>query len=234
MKLKKISTCIVCLFLLLPVTVYSQMGLYELPRGGMAVGLGFTGFDFSGNQDAIGMAGSLGYGISNQTKIVLTANMGSFNRDRYGPELDVPPSVAIGIRPVHVGSLGQTGLDYFLTGTVYRGFSSGISRRLDDPTYQRLLSVRTNGIGGGGGISKRLETNFGWVLNPFCGVSYSRSWYRISRKAPGEITLNRVRSGYGGQVGLEIELSPAISVSGAFGVSFEDFNSSFSIGLNFH
>ncbi len=210
------------------------MGLYELPRGGMAVGLGFTGFDFSGNQDAIGMAGSLGYGINNRTKIVLTANMGSFNRDRYGPELDVPPSVAIGVRPVHVGSLGQTGLDYFLTGTVYRGFSSGISRRLDDPTYQRLLSVRTNGIGGGGGISKRLETNFGWVLNPFCGVSYSRSWYRISRKAPGEIKLNRVRSGYGGQVGLEIELSRMISVIGTFGISFEDFNNSFSIGLSLH
>lgn len=200
----------------------------------MAVGFGFTGFDFSRSQDAVGMAGSLGYGINNQTKIVLTANMGSFNRDRYGPELDVPPSVAIGVGPVHVGSLGQTGLGYFLTGAVYRGFSSGISRRLDDPTYQRLLSVRTNGIGGGGGISKRLETNFGWVLTPFCGVSYSRSWSRISRGAPGEITLNRVRSGYGGQVGLEIELSPAISVSGAFGVSFEDFNSSFSIGLNFH
>ena len=200
----------------------------------MAVGFGFTGFDFSRNQDAIGIAGNLSYGINNRTKIVLTTNMDSFNRDRYGPEFDVPPSVAIGIGPVHVGSLGQTGLGYFLTGTVYRGFSSGISRRLDDPTYQRLLSVRTNGIGGGGGISKRLETNFGWVLNPFCGVSYSRSWSRISRRAPEEITLNRVRSGYGGRVGLEIELSPMISVIGTFGISFEDFNKSFSIGLNIH
>lgn len=200
----------------------------------MAVGFGFTGFDFSRNQDAIGIAGNLSYGINNRTKIVLTTNMGSFNTDRYGTEFDVPPSVAIGIGPVHVGSLGQTGLGYFLTGAVYRGFSSEISRRLDDPTYQRRLSVRTNGIAGGGGISKRLETNFGWVLTPFCGVSYSRSWSRISRRAPEEITLNRVRAGYGGQVGLEIELSPAISVSGAFGVSFEDFNSSFSIGLSLH
>ena len=234
MKLKKISTCIVCLSLLLPVTVYSQMGLYELRQGGMAVGLGFTGLDFSSSQDAIEIGGNLGYGINNRTKIVLTANMGSINRDRYGSEFDVPPSVAIGISPVHVGSLGQTGLGYFLTGTFYRGFSSGISRRLDDPTYQRLLSVRTNGIAGGGGISKRLETNFGWVLNPFCGVSYSRSWTRVSQKEGPKIRHNRVRSGYGGRVGLEIELSSMISVIGTFGVSFEDFNNSFSIGLNLH
>ena len=234
MQLKKISACILCLSLLLPVTVYSQTSLYELPQGKMAFGLGFTGLDFNSSQDTIGMGGSLGYGINNRTKIVLTANMGSINRDRYGSEFDVPPSVAIGIRPVYVGSLGQTGFGYFLTGAFYRGFSSGISRPLDAPADATLLSVRTNGIASGGGISKRLETNFGWVLNPFCGVSYSRSWTRVSRTEAPEIILNRVRSGYGGQVGLEVELSPAINVRGAFGVSFEDFDGSFSIGLNFH
>lgn len=258
MQVNKRWTCVVFLSLLLPVTAYAQTGLYKLPQGRMAVGLGFTGVDLSRSQDAIGIGGSLSYGISSRTRIALVANMGIIDEDwYYGSEFDVPPPVAIGVRPVHVGSLGQTGLDYFLTGAFYRGFSSGISRRLDDPTNERLLSVRTNGLTGGGGISKRSEinfgrvlnplsravsilpthlaTNFGWVLNSFCGVSYSRSWTRIWTKGAREETeRNRIYSGFGGTVGLEIELSPTISVIGAFGVSFEDFDGGVSLELNFH
>ena len=258
MQVNKRWTCVVFLSLLLPVIAYAQTGLYELPQGRMAVGLGFTGVDFSRGQDAIGIAGSLGYGINNRTRIALVTNVGIIDEERYfGSELDIPLPVAISVGPVHVGSLGQTGLDYFLTGAFYRGFSSGISRRLDDPTNERLLSVRTNGLAGGGGISKRSETNFGWLLNPlsrvvsilpthlatnsgwvlnsFCGVSYSRSWTRIWTKGAREETeRNRIYSGFGGTVGLEIELSPTISVIGAFRVSFKNFDESFSIGLNFH
>ena len=234
MKLNMKWTCIVLLFLLLPVTAYSQTGLYELRQGRMAAGIGIAGLDLSRSQDAIGIRGSFSYGMSNHTRIAVISTIGSLARNRYGSELDVPPSLVIGIQSVHTRPLGQTGLDYFLTGAFYRGFSSGVSRPLNAPAEATLLSVRTNGLSGGGGISKRLETNFGWLLNPFCGVSYSRSWTRVSRTEAPEIILNRVRSGYGGQVGLEIELSPAISMRGAFGVSFEDFDGSFSIGLNFH
>lgn len=236
MQLNKRWICVAFLSLLLPVTAYAQTGLYELPQGRMAVGLGFTGVDFSRSQDAIEIGASLSYGINNRTRIALVTNVGIIDEERYfGSELDVPPPVAIGVGPVHVGSLGQTGLDYFLAGTFYRGFSSGISRRLDDPTNERLLSVRTNGLAGGGGISKRIQTNFGWTLNPFCGVSYSRSWTRVSTKGvPEEIRRNRISSHFGGRAGLEVEVSPAISVIGAFGVSFKNFDGSFSIGLNFH
>ena len=234
MKLNMKWTCIVFLSLLFPVPAYSQMELYELRQGEMAAGIGISGLDFSRSQDVIGIQGSFSYGMSRHTRIALISNIGFFGRNRYGSELDVPPSVMIGIQPVHTRPLGQTGLDYFLTGAFYRGFSSGISRPLDAPADAKLLSVRTNGLSGGGGISKRLETNFGWVLNPFCGVSYSRSWTRVSYKEGREIIPNRVSSGYGGQVGLEIELSPAISVSGVFGVSFENFDGSFRIGLNLH
>ena len=258
MQVNKKWICAVFLSLLLPVTAYAQTGLYKLPQGRMAVGFGFTGVDLSRSQDAIGIRGSLSYGISSRTRIALVANMGIIDEDRYyGSEFDVPPPVAIGVRPVHVGSLGQTGLDYFLTGVFYRGFSSGISRRLDDPTNERLLSVRTNGFTGGGGISKRSEINFGrvlnplsravsilpshlatnlsWVLNSFCGVSYSRSWTRVWTKGAREETEpNWIYSGFGATVGLEVELSPAISVIGAFRVSFEDFDGGVSLELNFH
>ena len=233
MQVKKIWVCTVFLFALFSVTAYAQTGLYDLQQGGMAIGVGVSGLDFR-NQDAFGIGGNLSYGISNQTKIVLTTNMGIVDSNRYGSEFDVPPPVAIGVGPVHVGSLGQTGLDYFLTGAFYRGFSSGISRQLDAPADTTLLSVRTNGFSSGGGISKRLETNFGWVLNPFCGVSYSRSWTRVSREEEPKIRRNRVSSYFSGKVGLEIEVAPMVSVIGTFRILLEDFDNSFSIGLNFH
>ena len=233
MELKKIWVCTIFLFALLPVTAYSQTGLYDLRQGKMAIGLGVSGLDFR-SQDAFGIGGNLSYGISNQTKIVLTTNMGIIDSNRYGSEFDVPPPVAIGVGAVHVGSLGQTGLDYFLTGAFYRGYSSGISRPLDAPVDATLLSVRANGFSSGSGISKRLKTNFGWVLTPFCGVSYSRSWTRVSREEEPKIRLNRVSSYFSGRMGLEIEVAPMVSVIGTFGILLEDFDSSFSIGLNFH
>ena len=222
--------------LLLPVTAYSQIGFIRIcDKEKWLPVLASLASTLGRSQDAIAdTSGILSYGMSSHTRIGLISNIGFFGRNRYGSELDVPPSLMIGIQPVHTRSLGQTGLDYFLTGAFYTGFSSGISRPLNAPADATLLSVRTNGFSSGGGISKRLETNFGWVLNPFCGVSYSRSWTRVSREEEPKIRLNRVSSGYGGQVGLEIELSPAISVRGIFGVSSKDFDGSFRIGLNFH
>lgn len=232
MQVNKRWTCVVFLSLLLPVTAYAQTGLYELPQGRMAVGLGFTGVDFSRSQDAMGIGGSLSYGVSSRTKITLGTNIGIIDKERYGGSgIDIPLPVMVGIGPWHVSPLGQTGLDYFFSGGLYTLFS----RVYNASTNETVGSARSIRLSGGGGISKRIQTNFGWTLNPFCGVSYSRSWTRISTKGVLEETgRNRISSGFGGRAGLEVEVSPTISVIGAFGVSFKNFDGSFSIGLNFH
>ena len=217
MQLKKRWTCIGFLFVLLPVTAYAQMDLYELQQGRKEAGLGF-----SRGQDAIGIGGRLGYGISDRTKIALIANMSILDEDRYdSSEVNIPPPVMIGIESVHVSPLGQTGLDYFFIGDFYTAFT----RTLEASTNETLASALSAGLAGGGGISKRIQTNFGWTLNPFCGVSYSRSWTRLDIKGASEGTeRNRTYSGFGGRVGLDVELSPAVSVRGGFGVSFTDFD----------
>ena len=227
MQLNKIWTCIVFLFVLLPVIAHAQTGLYELKQGRMGVGL-----DFSRGQNSIGVGGSLSYGVNNGTKIALVADTGIIDKDRYdSSEVDIPLPIMIGIRSVHVGPLAQTDLDYFLTGA----FGTAFSRTLDASTNETLASARSAGLSGGVGISKRIQTNFGWILNPFCRISYSRSWARLDIKGSSEGTRhNRTYSGFGGRIGLEIELSPAISIIGGFGVSFKDFARGFSIGLNFH
>ena len=49
--------------------------------------------------------------------------------------------------------------------------------------------------------------------------------YRLYYKGASEGTeRNRTYSGFGGRVGLDVELSPAVSVRGGFGVSFTDFD----------
>ena len=227
MQLKQVWTYIGFLLILFPVAAYSQTGLYKLQQGRMGVGL-----DFSSGQNFIGIGGSLDYGISSRTKIALVANTGILDSDRYdSSEVELPLPVMIGVQSVHTAPLAQTGLDYFLTGS----FGTAFSRTLDASTQETLASARSVGLAGGGGISKRLKTRFGWTVNPFCGVSYSRSWARLNVKDAVEASeRNRTYSGFGGSVGLELELSPLISVIGAFGVSFEDFDGGFSIGLNFH
>lgn len=232
MQLKKKWVCLVFLFVLFPITASAQTGLYELQRGGMGVGFDFTGLNFSRDWDAIGIEGSLSYGINNRTKINLMANMGIINEDRYdSSEFYVPPPVMAGIESVHASPIGQTGLDYFLRGAFYTGFS----RTLDAATNETLASARSIGFSSGGGILKRFETGFGWRLSPFGGISYSRSWTRLSVKdALEETGDNRISSGFGGRIGLEIELSPMISVIGTYGFSLEDFDGVFSIGLSLH
>ena len=110
------------------------------------------------------------------------------------------------------------------------GFLGGLTiLQMRDFSVSELMGLPVEG-----GISKRIQTNFGWTLNPFCGVSYSRSWTRISTKGVLEETgRNRISSHFGGRAGLEVEVSPTISVIGAFGVSFKNIDGSFSIGLKF-
>ena len=192
MPLKKRWTCIGFLFVLLPVTAYSQTGLYELPAGEMAVGL-----NLSRGQNSSGIGGSLGYGINNGTKVALIGNASFLDEDLYdSSRTHIPPSFGGSVALTHVRSLGQTGLDYFLSGAVYTAFS----RTLEASTNETLASARSAGLSGGGGISKRIQTNFGWILNPFCGVSYSRSWARLDIKGASEGTeRNRTYSGFGGR-----------------------------------
>ena len=96
----------------------------RIATGRMAVGLGFTGLNFSRSQDAVGIGGNLSYGVSSRTKITLGTNIGIIDKERYGGSgIDIPPPVMVGIRSWHVSPLGQTGLDYFFSGGTYTSFS---------------------------------------------------------------------------------------------------------------
>lgn len=227
MRRKERWTCIVFLFVLCPVMAYSQTDLYGLSGGEMAVGL-----SFGRSQNSSGMGGSVGYGISDRTKVALTAGVSFANEDLYdSSSVHLPPALGSGVMLIHIMPLGRTGLDYFLSGGVHTTFS----RTLDASTDKLLASARSVGLSGGGGLLKRLEMDFGLTLNPFCSIVFSEAGANLDTKdGRVEVRGNPTFFTFAGGVGLEIELSPMISIVGGFQISLKDFYRGFSIGLNFH
>ena len=227
MRIKERWTCIVFLFVLCPVTAYSQTDLYGLSRGEMAIAVGF-----GRSQNSSGMGGSVGYGISDRTKVALTGDVSFIDEDLYdSSSVHLPPALGSGVMVIHIMPLGQTGLDYFLSGGVHTTFS----RMLDASTNKLLASARSVGFSGGGGLLKRLETDFGWSLNPFCGIVFSEAGANLDTKDGNkEVRGDPTFFSFVGGVGLEIEISPMISIVGGFHISLRDFYRGFNIGLNFH
>ena len=166
MRLKERWTRIVFLFVLYPVTAYSQTDLYGLSGGEVAVRL-----SFGRSQNSSGMGGSVGYGISDRTKVALTGRVSFANEDLYdSSSVHLPPALGSGVTLIHIMPLGRTGLDYFFSGGIHTTFS----RLLDASTNKLLASARSVGLSGGGGLIKRFETHFGWSLNPFLWYSFFR------------------------------------------------------------
>ena len=133
MRRKERWTCIVFLFVLCSVTAYSQTDLYRLQAGEVAVGV-----SFGRNQNSSGLGGNVGYGISNRTKVALTADVGFVNEDLYNSSsVRLPPALGSGVEVIHIRALGQTGLDYFFSGGVHTTFS----RTLDASTNKILASA---------------------------------------------------------------------------------------------
>ena len=227
MRIKERWICIVFLFVLCPVTAYSQTGLYGLSGGEVAIAV-----SFGRSQNSSGMGGSVSYGISDRTKVALTGGISFIDEDLYdSSSVHLPPAFGSGVALIHIRPLGQTGLDYFFSGGVHTTFS----RTLDASTNKLLASARSVGLSGGGGLLKRLETDFGWSLNPFCSIVFSEAGANLDTKDGSvEVRGDPTFFNFAGGVGLEIEISPMISIVGGFQISLKDFYRGFSIGLNFH
>ena len=227
MRRKERWTCIVFLFVLCPVMAYSQTDLYGLSGGEVAVGV-----SFGRSQNSSGMGGSIGYGISDRTKVALRGGVSFADEDLYdSSSVHLPPALGSGVELIHIRTLGRTSLHYFLSGGVHTTFS----RTLDASTNKILASARSVGFSGGGGLLKRLESDFGWNLNAFCGIGFSEAGTNLDTKDGSvEVRGDPTFFNFAGGVGLEIEISPMISIVGGFQISLKDFYRGFSIGLNFH
>lgn len=220
MRLKKVHLYIIFFFALLPITAYSQTSLYKLPKGRTGLGLGFSTTE---NIDTI--SGSLDYGIDKDLSVSLTAGVGLIEDDEFNRSLEIPPAPAAGLSILRINALGQTGLDYFLSG----GFSTLFSRTVDAETNETFIKTRTLGLTGGGGVLKQL----GRGVTPFFGVYYSNVWAVTERQWPG-LEEAMSDSNILGEAGVEIVVSRSTSIIGSVLFSFESSDTTFSIGINLH
>ena len=225
MELKKVFTCLIFLFALLPIaTSYSQTSLYKLPTGKSAIGIGLATAE---NTRVI--SGTLDYGIDSNLKISFSAGVGFIDDYEDDDALEVPSSPIGAIAITRIDSLAKTGLDYFLIGS----FSAAFSQVIDTSTDETFIRTRTLGLIGGGGIFKRLETESGWTLKPFFGVYSSNLWTLISNERDGSEETESSNH-LSGEVGMEIEMSRTTSIIGSFGFSFDDSDTTLGIAVNFH
>lgn len=225
MLLKQKWVLIACLLILYPVTVYSQVSFKKLPIGST----GF-GFEFSLQEDVTTIGARIDYGINNDSKISFSGGIGLADDnylESYGE--DVPPTPVVGVSALHIQSLGQSELEYFLQG----GFAVRFTRVVDNVSDKTVLNLKAYTLTGGGGILKRLKTQSGWVIIPYLGLSYTNIWTTV-KSLPYNLEETDRSSRFYGTVGLEIEISPKMSVIGSFALYFERLDTVFGIGLNFN
>ena len=211
------------LVLMLPVATYSQSGFYRLPMGETAFGIGLNT-----RENVASLTGQLDYGIGNDSKLWLAGGV-SFVDDSRVESLggDIPPSPAAGIGITTATPLGPTGLEYI--SNIY--FLAELARIVEDDAT--LLSLRTFDLGIMSGILKRIETQSELVFKPFFALNYGNRWLTMDSNPLG---INETESddAYSGQLGLELEMTPAVSLLGTFVFAFESSDTVFALGLNFH
>lgn len=224
---------IVWIFVLCPVAVYAQASLYRLPTGDTSLGVALSqqniGIIESKNTTTVGA--NLDYGIEDNLKISFQVGVGLTDAT------DMPPAPKGGVGIMRLKPLGDTGLDYFLGGD----FGAVFFRSVQASTNRVFESSRILSLSGAAGVLKRLETESGQVMHPFFALSYIRSWETSEAHAELTEELENVvfkrsarRGDLVGEIGIEIELSPTVTVLGGLQFSFERSDIAFRVGLNFY
>ena len=225
--------CVALMFILCPITAYSQASLYRLSTTETSFGLNLSKQDLGiiTPRDTTMIGANLDYGIEDNLKISFQVGVGLTDA------VAVPPAPIGEIGIVQIKPLGDSGLDYFLGG----GFGAVFFRSVQESTNQILERSRILRLSGTTGILKRLETEDWQVINPFFALSYTKFWETSETGAEFTEELKdlvfKQTAGYGnfaGEIGVEIELSPKVIALGGFKFSFERSDVAFRVGLNFY
>ena len=154
--------------------------------------------------------GAVAYNTSERSQVFFGGGL-SFLTDS---ESDIPPAPEVAVGTLSVLPFEE--IDFFVT----LSGGAGVLKPTEDWT------IYTLGLTSGVGIFKRIETESELAITPFLGV-YG-NYYRITSDqrtvSEREVT---------GATGLEIELSPTSSIFGSIRFSFENTDSSFTIGMIF-
>ena len=173
------------------------------------------------------ITGSLDYRLRKTTKLSLYPSLTFGKMDIEDTNLDFPPSPSLYIRVSSAHSLNDNQLGTFYIGEAGISFLQ-IVHNFDETAYSITASV-----GGGIGIYQKIKIgNPKLSITPSFSIYYHnvRYWIFTKTRLDDPITTKPIS----GQASLEIEISPTISVIGLSTFSFQNSESIFTIGVNFH
>ena len=222
---------IMVMFLLFPLTAFSQSGFYRSPPGKDALGM-----SISFNDNGKYLRGYLVSPLDNSTQAIFSVGIGLLDRiglwdtetlKTYGASIPPAPSGAVALQ--RTSALGTTGLQSFLTGGVGASSTKIVLTDQNEP----LLGFVDLAAFGGAGIFKRLKTSSELVMTPSFGVFYRYTWSTAEDKESGE--KETAESGnLLGAVGLQLDLAPEFSMWGALSFSFDTSDTALSVGVIWH
>ena len=213
------------MLLLFPLTAFSQNSLYRSAPGKSALGMSISFLDNGKN-----LIGYLTSPIDQRTQAIFAAGIGLFDNDQLADSnVSIPPSPSGAVALETTSSLGTTGLQSFLTGGVKASSAKGV---LTNENITAISIVDLTAFGGAG-IFKRLKTSSDLVMTPSFGVFYSYTWETMDYKLLPEKESTEF-SDFSGGIGLQLDLSPEVSVWGALTFSFDTSDTALSVGVTWH
>ena len=216
---------IIVMFLLFPLTVFSQTTPYMSTPGKSAIGMSISFFDNGKN-----LNGYLTSLIDQSTQAIFGVGIGLFdNEDLKEIGESIPPAPSGAVALEKTSPLGTTGLQSFLAGGVGASSAKRV-RTADDVTLRSVVGFTAFGSAG---IFKRLKTSSDWVMTPSFGVSYTYIWLTTEDKWLNE-KKSTEDSEFSGGVGLQIDLTPEANIWGALTFSFDTSDTALTVGVTWH
>ncbi len=225
---------IMVMLLLFPVTAFSQSIIYNLdPQSSVyksAPGKSALGMNISFINNGKNFSGYLTSPIDHSTQAIFGVGIGLLDNERLtGAGTSIPPSPSGVVALEKTSGLGTTGLQSFLTG----GFRASSAKEVLTQENTTLFSTVDLTAFGGAGIFKRLKTSSELVMTPSFGVYYAYTWRTAEDKTLSDKKTIE-SSNFSGEVSLQLDLAPELSIWGALRFSFDTSDTILTVGFNWH
>ena len=212
---------IIVMFLLFPLTAFSQSSLYRSTPAKSALGMSLSFLDNGRILD-----GYLVSPVDNNTQAIFGAGIRLLDNEVLNETTPPSPSGVVALE--RTNGLGTTGLQSFLSG----GFMASSRKQVDESNITSLSIVDLTVLGGAG-IFKPLKSSSELVITPSFGVYYAYTWRTTDYKVSEE-KLKMEFSDFSGTVGLQLDLAPEVSVWSTLTFSFDNPETILRVGFNWY
>ena len=214
---------IIVMFLLFPLTAFSQSSLYRSTPGKSALGMSLSFLD-----NGRILNGYLVSPLDNSTQAIFGAGIKLLDNEDLDESTPPSPSGVVALEKT--SGLGTTGLQAFLSG----GFMASSRKQVLSESNITSLSIVDLTTLGGAGIFKRLKSSSELVITPSFGIYYAYTWRTTTNYGVSEETITTEFSDFSGAAGLQLDIAPEVSVWSTLTFSFDNPETVLRVGFNWY